>query len=141
MEGVSLNILFARALGRMQISRSAIKPVTQAFHCIVPGSSTTPIDQISLPITFRKQDNFRIEKILFDVVNFETAYKAILGRHTLTKFMAAMHCAYQCVKILGPKGVITVRGCPKAGLCCDMVVRHHPSEEPKSSRIKVDKKP
>ncbi|XP_062180592.1 uncharacterized protein LOC133884991 [Phragmites australis] len=103
----------------MQISQTAIKPVTQAFHVIVPRSPATPISQISLLVTFERNNNFRTEKIIFDVVDFEMAYNAILGRPTLAKFMAATHYAYQCEKMLGPEGDTTIRGSPKAGLRCD----------------------
>lgn len=44
------------------------------------------------------------------MVDFESADNAILGRSSLTKFMAATHHAYQKIKIPGPKGVILVHG-------------------------------
>jgi hypothetical protein len=56
--GSSLNILFTSALDAMQVPRSAIKPVSQAFHDILPGSTATPIGQITLPVTFGQPDNF-----------------------------------------------------------------------------------
>ena len=56
---------------------------------------------------------------MFNVTDFETAYNIILGRPTLAKFLAAMHYAYQCVKMFEPEGGIIIRGCPKADLCCD----------------------
>ncbi|XP_062178792.1 uncharacterized protein LOC133883472 [Phragmites australis] len=91
----------------------------------------------------KKQDNFQIEKIMFDVVDFKMAYNAILGGPALAKFMVAAHYAYQYMKISRLEGVITVQGCPKIGLRCDkcsldMATQHQPDKEAKSSKIKVN---
>ena len=117
--GSSLNILFANALDAMQVPRSSVQTVTQAFHGIVPGSSATPIGQVILPVTFGTPENFRTEKVLFDVVDFETAYNAILGRPTLAKFMVATHYAYQCMKMPGPKGILAIKSSTQEALLCD----------------------
>jgi hypothetical protein len=69
-----------------------------------------PISQISLPVTFLTRENFRTENIQFEVVDFETMYNAFLGRPTLTKFMVIPHYAYLVLKMLGPHGVISIRG-------------------------------
>lgn len=36
------------------------------------------VGQVLLDITFGIEDNFRIEKIMLDIINFEMAYNAIL---------------------------------------------------------------
>ena len=72
-----------------------------------------------LPVTFGTSTNFRTELITFDVVDFESAYNAILGRPYITKFMAATHHAYQKIKIPGPKGLIVVQGDQAVVLSCD----------------------
>ena len=108
--GSSLDLLFINTLDEMQIPRSKIKPMTSPFYGIVLGMSVTPIGQVVLPVTFGTTTNFRTELITFEVVDFESAYNAILGRPSLTKFMAATHHAYQKIKITGPKGVIVVQG-------------------------------
>ena len=87
-----------------------MKPVKYDFHGIVPSSTAKPIGQLSLPVTFGRSDNFRTEKVLFDVVDFETAYNEILGRPALAKFLIATYYGYHSLKMPGPKGVITVRG-------------------------------
>ncbi|XP_062187857.1 uncharacterized protein LOC133891151 [Phragmites australis] len=46
-----------------------------------------PLGQIKLPITFGVPDKFRIEKLTFDVTDFEMAYNVILGCPMLAKFM------------------------------------------------------
>nr|AAW56896.1 putative polyprotein [Oryza sativa Japonica Group] len=70
-------------------------------------------------------------KIIFDVVEFDTAYNAIIGRTALAKFMAASHYAYQVLKMPGPKGTITIQGNAKLAVQCDKrsldMVEHTPS--------------
>lgn len=115
----SLDLLFVNTLDEMQIPRSKIKPMTSPFYRIVPGMSVTPMGQVVLPVTFGTTTNFRTKLITFEVVDFESAYNAILGRPFLTKFMAATHHAYQKIKIPGPKGVIAVQGDQAVALLCD----------------------
>jgi hypothetical protein len=78
-----------------------------------------PISQISLPVTFRTQENFRTKSIQFEVADFETAYNAFLGQPALTKFMAISHYTYLVLKIPGPCGVISIRGDVKRAYDCD----------------------
>ena len=61
-----------------------------------------------LPIQFSTIDMFRIEYITFLVTDFNTAYHAILGRLALTKFMAILHYSYLVLKILIPRGVLSL---------------------------------
>ncbi|XP_062230045.1 uncharacterized protein LOC133927605 [Phragmites australis] len=77
------------------------------------------LGQIELPVTFGVPDNFRIEKLTFDVADFETAYNVILGRPMLGKFMVVVRYAYQVLKISGPKGIIIVKGDQCAMVKCD----------------------
>jgi len=44
------------------------------------------------------------------VADFDGTYHAILGRPSLTKFMAVLHYSYLVLKMLTEKGVLTVRG-------------------------------
>jgi hypothetical protein len=46
--------------------------------------------------------------LTFEVVGFRGAYHAILGRPCYAKFMAVPNYTYLKMKMLGPKGVITV---------------------------------
>ena len=52
--------------------------------------------------------NLRTERITFDVVELEYPYNAILGRGTVNALEAATHSAYLCMKIPGPRGVLSV---------------------------------
>jgi hypothetical protein len=74
----------------------------------VTEGSTTPIGQVSLPITFGTQDNYRMESLDFDVAYIALPYNAILGYLALARFMAAMHHGFNVLKIPGTNSTITV---------------------------------
>nr|AAT77833.1 putative gag-pol precursor [Oryza sativa Japonica Group] len=96
-----------------------------------PQSSSKPLGKITLPVTFGQASNFRTEQITFDVIEFDIAYNAIIGRTALAKFMAASHYAYQVLKMPEPKGTITIQGNAKLALQFDKwsldMVEHTPS--------------
>jgi hypothetical protein len=48
----SLNILFLKTVDQMGLPRLALHPSRVPFHDIVPRAATTPIGQITLPVTF-----------------------------------------------------------------------------------------
>jgi hypothetical protein len=69
-----------------------------------------PLGSITLPITFRTEENFRTENVQFDVVEVNLPFNAIIGRPTLYRFMAIAHYGYLVLKMSSPAGVLTVRG-------------------------------
>jgi hypothetical protein len=103
----------------MGLSRSALRPSWAPFHGIVLGAVATPIDQITLPVTFGTRENFCIEYFLFEVADFEMAYNAFLMRSALTKFMAIPHYAYLVLKMPGPYRVISIKGDAKRPYDCN----------------------
>nr|AAK43513.1 putative gag-pol precursor [Oryza sativa Japonica Group]AAP54915.1 retrotransposon protein, putative, Ty3-gypsy subclass [Oryza sativa Japonica Group] len=109
----------SNTLDAMGIPQSELTPTDQPFHGITPQSSSRPFGKITLPVTFGQANNFRTEQITFDVVEFDTAYNAIIGRTALAKFMAISHYAYQVLKMPGPKGTITIQGNTKLAVQCD----------------------
>jgi hypothetical protein len=52
-------------------------------------------------------------------MDWPSQYHAILGRPAFANFMAVPHYAYLALKILGPKGVITVHGSFEVSNTCD----------------------
>ncbi|XP_051209607.1 uncharacterized protein [Lolium perenne] len=81
------------------------------FHGIIPTLPSYPLVKISLDIVFSKPDNFRKERLKFEVVNWESRYHAIPGRQTYTKFMVVPYYAYLMLKIPGNNGTtITICG-------------------------------
>jgi hypothetical protein len=106
--GTFLNILFLKTFHQMGL-----------FHSIVPGAVATPISQIALPVTFESCENFCTENLQFEVADLEMAWNAFMGWLALTKFMAIPHYAYLVLKVLGPHGVISIRGDIKHSYDCD----------------------
>uniref|UniRef100_J3LPS9 Uncharacterized protein n=1 Tax=Oryza brachyantha TaxID=4533 RepID=J3LPS9_ORYBR len=114
----ALNLLFTKTLEYMKISRSELSPSSAPFHGVIPRQSATPLGQITLPVTFGAKDNYHTENICFEVADFETAYRTIIGRPTLAKFMAVSHYTYLMIKIPGPHGVIVLRSDIKQAFTC-----------------------
>jgi hypothetical protein len=85
-----------------------ITPTGIPFYGIVPGKAAMPLGQITLPVLFGTQANYRTEFIQFEVVDFETSYHAILGRLALAKFMAIPHYPYLLLKMPGPHGILSL---------------------------------
>jgi hypothetical protein len=106
--GSGINVLYASTLDDMGIPRSALRLSTAPFHGVVSGMKALPIRQINLSVTFGDMRNFRMETLTFEVVGFSGTYHAILGRPAYAKFMVMPNYTYLKLKILGPKGIITV---------------------------------
>ena len=78
-----------------------------------------PLRQITLPVQFGTPDHFRTDYINFVVADFDGTYHAILGRASLTKFMAIPHYRYLVLKMPIEKGVLTLRGNVYAAYTCE----------------------
>ena len=52
------------------------------------------------------------------MAHFDLPYNAILGRPALAKFMAAVHYAYNTLKLPGPSGVISIKADVKGSVHC-----------------------
>ena len=61
-----------------------------------------------LPMQFGTPDHFRTNYVNFVVADFDGTYHAILGRPSLTKFMAIPHYRYLVLKMPTEKGVLTL---------------------------------
>jgi hypothetical protein len=103
---------------KLGILLAQLKPSRLTFHGIVPGHSCTPLGRVQLEVLFGKKGNSRREPIWFEVVDISSPYHALLGRPALAKFMAVPHYAYLKMKLLGPRGVITVSESFKKSLAC-----------------------
>jgi hypothetical protein len=67
-----------------------------------------------MPVTFGFIHNTRTKQVVFDIVDMEYPYNAIIGRGTLNAFDAMLHPAYLCMKIPSEQGPIAVHGSQKA---------------------------
>lgn len=86
--GSGLNILHVNTLKEMGIPMSKLSASSMQFHGVIPGKKARSLRQISLAVVFGDEKNFRKEKLIFEVVDFQSAYHAILGRPTYARFMA-----------------------------------------------------
>jgi hypothetical protein len=78
--GIEINLIYAKTLRAMHISLEFLKPTDCSFHGIVPGSSNYPLGQIALNVCFGNYQNYRREKLNFEVMDWPSQYHAILER-------------------------------------------------------------
>jgi len=117
--GSGINLIYTDTLRAMNHSLANLAKIDTTFHGIVPTAAILPLGKITLDVIFGKPDNFRREKLDFEVVDWPSQYNAILGRPAFSKFMAVPHYTYLKLKIPGPKGVITVSGSFTRSNNCD----------------------
>jgi hypothetical protein len=117
--GSGINLIYARTLKVMCISLESLKPTDCSFHRIVPVGANFPLRKIELDVCFSNNNNYHREKLEFEVMEWPSQYHAILGHPAFAKFMAVPHYAYLTLKILGPKGTITVQGSFEVSNTCD----------------------
>ena len=72
-----------------------------------------------MPVLFGTADPFHTKYLNFFVVDFDTAYHAILGRPALAKFMAVPHYAYLVLKMPSPAGVLALRANLSIAYACE----------------------
>jgi hypothetical protein len=119
--GAGLNIIFLEMLRKMELDFVGMITLTGIpFYGIVPGKASMPLGQITLPVTFGTQANYRTEFIQFEVVDFETSYHAILGRLAIAKFMAIPHYPNLLLKMPGPHGILSLWANLKRAFDCDI---------------------
>jgi hypothetical protein len=116
--GSSINIMYRDTMQKLGIKENMLEPSKTTFHGIMPGLSCAPMGKIRIDVMFGNRDNCRVENLMFEVVDLESPYHALLGRPALAKFMASMHVAYLKMKMPGPRGVITIIGDYKRSMAC-----------------------
>jgi hypothetical protein len=82
--------------------------------CGFGGKQIVALGKITMTITFGYVHNTRTEQDVFDIVDMEYPYNAIIGRGTLNAFEAVLHLAYLCMKIPSDQGPVTVHGSQEA---------------------------
>ena len=108
--GSGINILYASTLKSMNVPMSKLRTSHLEFHGIIPGKKAHSLGMITFSVVFGTPNNFRKEKITFEVVDFPSAYHALLGRPAYAKFMVVPSYVYLKLKMPGPQGVITISG-------------------------------
>jgi hypothetical protein len=109
--GAALNLISLVAFKKLQISMSKLHPFSRVGPMLV-----MPHDCISLPVTFGTLENFRMESVIFDVVEVNLPFNVILGRLALSQFMAVAHYGYLVLKMTSPNSVLKIRGDRDAGV-------------------------
>jgi hypothetical protein len=112
--GAGLNVISHAAFRQLQIPGSRLGP-SRPFSR-VGAQPVYPLGSITLPVTFRTEENFRMENVQFDVAEVNLPFNAIIGRPALYRFMAIAHYGYLVLKMPSPAGVRTVRGDHAAAL-------------------------
>jgi hypothetical protein len=83
------------------------------LFCGFRGRQIVALGKITMPVTFGFVHNTRNEHVVFDIVDMEYPYNAIIGRGTLNAFEAILHSAYLCMKIPSEQGPIAIHGSHK----------------------------
>jgi hypothetical protein len=78
--GSGINLIYAKTLRAMHISLEFLKPADCSFHGIVLGSANYPLGRIALKVCFGNHQNYRREKLDFEVMDWPSQYHVILGR-------------------------------------------------------------
>ncbi|XP_020165626.1 uncharacterized protein [Aegilops tauschii subsp. strangulata] len=108
--GSGLNIIYTDTLEAMGIAMTRLSKSNMQFHGVIPGKKAKSLGQIALDIIFGEEKNFRKEWLTFEVVDFQSAYHAILGRPACAPFMAHPCYVHLKIKMPGPNGVIAITG-------------------------------
>jgi hypothetical protein len=117
--GSGINLIYAKTLQAMHISLEFLKPTDCSFHGIVPRSANYPLGRIALNVCFGNRQNYRREKLDFEVMDWPSQYHAILERPAFSQFMAVPPYTYLVLKMPGPNGIITVKGSFELSDLCD----------------------
>jgi hypothetical protein len=111
--GSATNIIFAKAFRQMQEPDDKIHDATHPL-CGFVGRQIVALGKITMPITFGYVHNTRTEQVVFDIVDMEYPYNAIIGRGTLNAFEEILRPTYLCMKIPSDQGPIVVHGSQEA---------------------------
>jgi hypothetical protein len=78
--GSGINLIYAKTLRAMHISLEFLKPTDCSFHGILLGSANYPLGRIAFNVCFGNRQNYRREKLDFEVMDWPSQYHAILRR-------------------------------------------------------------
>jgi hypothetical protein len=111
--GSASDIIFAKVFRQMQEPEDKIHDATHPL-CGFGGRQIVALGKITMPVTFGFVKNTRTEQVVFDIVDMDYPYNAIIGRGTLNAFEAILHPTYLCMKIPSDQGPIAVHGSQEA---------------------------
>jgi hypothetical protein len=111
--GSASDIIFMKAFKQMQELDDKIDDATHPL-CGFGGRQILALGKITMPVTFGYVHNTRTEQVVFDIIDMEYPYNAVIGRVTLNAFESILHPAYFCMKIPSEQGPIIVHGSQEA---------------------------
>jgi hypothetical protein len=111
--GSAADIIFAKAFRQMQELEDKIHDATHPL-CGFGGRNIVALGKMTMSNTFGYIHNTRSKQVVFDIVDMEYPYNAIICRGTLNVFEAILHPAYLCMKIPSEQGPIAVHGSQEA---------------------------
>jgi hypothetical protein len=97
----------------MQEQEDKIHDATHPL-CGFRGRQIVALGKMTMSVTFGYVHNTRSEQVVFDIVDMEYPYNAIIGRGMLNAFEAILHPTYLCMKIPSEQGPIAVHGSQEA---------------------------
>jgi hypothetical protein len=68
--GSGINLIYTRTVKAMCISQESLKPIDCSFHRIVLGGTNYPLGKIELDVCFSNSNNYRREKLKFEVMDW-----------------------------------------------------------------------
>jgi hypothetical protein len=98
--GAALNLFSLAVFKKLHIPMGKLQPL-RPFSGVGPVSVMSR-GCISLLITLGTAESFRMESVLFDVVEVKLPFNAILGKPALYQFMVVAHYGYLVLKM--PRG-------------------------------------
>jgi hypothetical protein len=110
--GSATDIIFAKAFRQMQELEDKIHDATHPL-CGIGGRQIVALGKITMPVTFGFVHNTRTEQVVFDIVDMEYPYNAIISHGTLNAFKAILHPAYLYMKIPSEQGPLLFMGVKK----------------------------
>mgnify|MGYP003730194399 CR=1 FL=1 len=105
--GSAADILTAKAFVRFE--EKDLRPSSSPL-CGFGGRTIDAMGKALLTVCFEQGHKTRTEDIIFDIVEINYPYNAIIGRATLNAFEAVLHSAYLAMKIPSIFEVIIVYG-------------------------------
>jgi hypothetical protein len=109
----AVDIIFVNTFRHMQepedILQEAIHPM-----CGFRGKQIAALGKIVMVVTFGYIHNTKTEDIIFDIVDMEYPYNAIIDKGTMNAFEAILHPTYLCMKIPFNQGPFLAYGSQEA---------------------------
>jgi hypothetical protein len=110
--GASLNLIMRKTFIEMGLNLADLTLVHDTFHGVILEQSSTPIGRINLEVSCGTGDNKRRQMLTFKVARFDISNNCILG-------------IYAIMKMLGPKGIITIMADQRDTLECENASLSH----------------